>query len=375
MHEEKANDKDSVESDFESGWERAAIAAGGDIIGKSPIFVDTLQQAAVVASADTTVLLCGETGTGKEVFARFIHERSRRRRGPFVAVNAAALPEQLVESEFFGHERGAFTGASARKAGSFEVAHGGTIFLDEIGELPLEAQAKLLRVLQEREVTRLGATRPVRVDVRVIAATNQDLEVAIVRKHFRPDLFYRLSVFPIRTPALRERLEDIPLLAQYFLRHFAAAAGKCLALSADAIERLRAYPWPGNVRELQNVIERAVILARQPIIGPDILELPDGPRQQTDTTERDSFAPSMPPAPAAPPHDPTDANQRTFAAAERAVILAALNATKWRISGADGAADRLGLKPTTLHAKMKKLGIRRPTPVWVPGSDHAFFVG
>lgn len=367
MHEQNAN---------ESEWEGAATARGDDIIGKSPVFIDSLTQAAIVASADTTVLLCGETGTGKDVFARFIHERSRRAGGPFVAVNAAALPEHLVESEFFGHERGAFTGASARRAGSFEIAHGGTIFLDEIGELPLEAQAKLLRALQDREITRLGATRPVRVDVRVIAATNRNLEDAIARKQFRADLYYRLSVFPILTPALRDRTDDIPLLAQYFLRHFASKAGKCVALSDDAVERLQAYAWPGNVRELQNVIERAVILTRETIIDPDALELQDGPGSQmsTDRSREEMAALSEPAsAPPLPHHSPADANQPTFADAERAVILSALNATKWRISGADGAADRLGLKPTTLHAKMKKLGIRRPIPIWAAGSDRAFF--
>jgi formate hydrogenlyase transcriptional activator len=318
-----------------------AAGAFGDILGEGAGFRAVVEQAALVAPGDTTVLLLGETGTGKELLARFIHERSARAKGPFVAVNCAALPDALVESELFGHERGAFTGAIARKAGKFEIAHRGTLFLDEIGDLPAEAQAKLLRVLQDGMVERVGSTSPVRVDVRVIAATNQNLEDAMTNNRFRSDLYYRLSVFPIRIPPLREREEDIPLLARHFIRKAATKLRRPVTDASDgALERLVRYHWPGNVRELQNVMERAVILSSGPSVEEDAI------------TVTPLTGPSAPGQPAAP--------TGTLADAERSAILAALETANGRISGSGGAAAHLGVKPTTLHAKMKKLGIERP---------------
>jgi formate hydrogenlyase transcriptional activator len=315
----------------------------GEIVGADTALSSVLRQAELVAPADTAVLLLGETGTGKELIARLIHERSTRAARPFVPVNCAALPESLVESELFGHEKGAFTGALARKPGKFEVAHTGTLFLDEIGDLPAEAQAKLLRVLQDSEVQRVGSTQSIRVNVRVIAATNQDLEAAIADKRFRPDLFYRLSVFPIRIPALRERAQDIPPLVRHYVGHIARRLGKSpMEVSPDALTRLVAYSWPGNVRELQNVIERAVILTSDRVIEAETLALPDRPL---------SSAPVI------------AAGIRSLEDAERDAILSALTGAGWRISGPGGAAELLGVKPTTLHAKMKKLGIARPKVV------------
>ena len=315
-----------------------------DIVGTSAALQDTVRQAELAAPGDTTILLLGETGTGKELLARFIHERSSRPKGSFVPVNCAALPEALVESELFGHEKGAFTGAVVRKPGKFEIAQRGTIFLDEIGDLPRDAQAKLLRVLQDRQVQRVGATQPVAVDVRVVAATNQDLERAINAKLFRADLYYRLSVFPIRLPPLRERREDIPQLVEYFRIHFSSKLRKDVqAVDLQALRRLQSYDWPGNIRELQNVMERAVILTPGTVIEPEAITIAGGSVQ---------LAP-------APSNDPVV----TLATAERQAILSALTQTSWRVSGEGGAAELLGLKPTTLHAKMKKLGIRRPPEV------------
>jgi transcriptional regulator with GAF, ATPase, and Fis domain len=268
------------------------------------------------------------------------------------------LPESLVESELFGHEKGAFTGALARKPGKFELADRGTLFLDEIGDLPPEAQAKLLRVLQEREVQRVGGTRPVPINVRLIAATNQDLEDCIRTGRFRQDLFYRLSVFPLRLPPLRERPEDIRSLVSHFVKRFAERQHKPEPhLSREAMELLMAYEWPGNVRELQNIVERAVILARGGIIGEELIPVRAGAAPAT--------------TPAAQPTAVRDQREERpqgtgstvvpFSEAERRAILRALDMTGWRISGRGGAADVLGLKPTTLHAKMKKLGIQRPS--------------
>ncbi|MEZ5287265.1 MAG: sigma-54-dependent Fis family transcriptional regulator [Vicinamibacterales bacterium] len=336
-------------------------SGGGEFVGESAIVHDLLHQAGLVARGDTTVLLLGETGTGKDLLARVIHEQSRRASGPFVAVNCAAMPDTLVESELFGHEKGAFTGAVARKAGSFETAERGTIFLDEIGDLPLEAQAKLLRVLQDRQVQRVGGNRPIDVNARVIAATNHDLQQAVLQRRFRPDLYYRLSVFPLRVPALRDRADDIPLLARRLLTFFARRLGKDVDdISPEALQRLVAYPWPGNVRELQNVIERAVILARGHVIDAEGLFLPSTAMAEA-LSAVDSTAP--PPQVLDVPVNggPERPEPQTFADAERACILEALQHTGWRVSGRRGAAARLGLKPTTLHAKMKKLGIRRPT--------------
>ena len=332
----------------------------GTIVGSSPVMRAALEEVHQVAASDVTVLLLGETGTGKELLARVLHERSPRAPRAFVAVNCAALPEHLIESEMFGHERGAFTGAVARKPGRFEVAHRGTLFLDEVGDLPLNAQAKLLRVLQEREVLRVGGTQPVPVDVRVVAATHQDLPGRIASREFRDDLFYRLSVFPIRVPPLRERPEDIPLLAEFMTEVYARRLGKRVkGLTREAHAALAAYSWPGNVRELQNVVERAVILtAAGPIdagqirleilppgggVAPRIADTPGTP---LGTSERNESR-----------NEPSGPS--SLADAERAAILRALRHAAGRVSGPEGAASLLGLKPTTLHAKMKKLGITR----------------
>lgn len=324
--------------------------ARGNVVGDSDALKRVLQQVQLVAPADTTVLLLGETGTGKELFARAVHENSARALQIFLPVNCAAMPPALLESELFGHEKGAFTGATDRKVGQFELAHRGTLFLDEIGELPPEAQAKLLRVLQDGQVHRVGGLKPTSVDVRVIAATNQDLAARMAEGLFRPDLYYRLSVFPILLPPLRERREDVPALAHHFVRLFAERQHTTLPrLTTDAMAFLQTYDWPGNIRELQNVIERAVILSRDGVITRDLLPL-EVPRVRSVPVPA---APSA--AAAAPPDDPLP-----FADAERHAILDALNATGWRISGPHGAAALLRLKPTTLHAKMKKLGIRRP---------------
>jgi formate hydrogenlyase transcriptional activator len=323
------------------------------IVGQSAVFRDVLTQVELVAPADSTVLLVGETGTGKELIARALHDQSRRSARPFIAVNCAALPESLVESELFGYEKGAFTGALSRKPGKFELAHLGTVFLDEVGDLPGQAQAKLLRVLQEREVQRVGGTRPESINVRLIAATNQDLAAGVQSGRFRTDLFYRLNVFPIRLPPLRERRDDIAPLAQHFIRRFAERQHKRPPrLGGDALERLVAYSWPGNIRELQNVIERAVILCLDSAIGADLISLQPA---------LEPSAPIVDTSPVAPRAEGRSANVIRFCDAERHAILRALELSGWRISGRAGAADILGLKPTTLHAKMKKLGIRRPS--------------
>ena len=338
------------------------VQTPGAPIGDSPAFRSVLSQVELVAQADTTVLLVGETGTGKELIARAIHDDSRRRGLAFVAVNCAAIPESLIESELFGYEKGAFTGALTRKAGKFEMADGGTMLLDEIGDLPVQAQAKLLRVLQEREVQRVGASKPVLVNVRVIAATNRDLEACIDAGTFRPDLFYRLSVFPIHLPPLRERREDIPGLVSAFVRRFAEREhSRCPQLAPDVMQQLLDYEWPGNIRELQNVVERAVILARGGPITADLISL----RRPAGSVIAAGPAPApVRPAPDAPAKAASDAPAKKvlpFAEAERSAIVRALELTGWRISGSNGAAELLGLKPTTLHAKMKKLGINRPS--------------
>lgn len=303
------------------------------LIGQSEAFAELLQAIAVVAPVDSTVLLLGETGSGKEVVARAIHAESARRHRRCVAVNCAAIPASLLESELFGHERGAFTGAVARTDGRFQAADRGTLFLDEVGDLPLELQPKLLRALQEHQVERLGSGgRPDAIDVRVIAATNQDLEDLVERRAFRADLFYRLNVFPIRIPPLRERLDDIPVLVHHFVKRFAQRLGRpVLHVPQDVIVALKQHSWPGNVRELQNVIERAVVSARN-----GTLELPV------------SHAKTGAAAVSAP---------RTLADVERAHIVATLQATKGVIGGWNGAAARLGLPRTTLIARMQRLGI------------------
>jgi formate hydrogenlyase transcriptional activator len=323
------------------------VLAHGAIVGESHELRNVLEQAQMVAPADTTVLLLGETGTGKELFARAIHDESRRARSVFLPVNCAAMPPTLLESELFGHEKGAFTGATDRRPGKFEMANGGTLFLDEIGDLPADAQAKLLRVLQDGQVLRVGGTRPISVDVRLIAATNHDLAARMESGLFRPDLFYRISVFPITLPPLRQRRADVPLLVNHFVDHFAARQHTNRpSIAPDALERLNAYDWPGNVRELQNVIERAVLLAAGQQITADMV--PAAVPVVSRESPLDACAESPP------------SRSLPFAEAERRAILHAIDASGWRISGPGGAAELLGLKPTTLHAKMKKLRIRRP---------------
>ena len=302
------------------------------IVGKSPIFLSVLDDIGQVAQTDATVLLLGETGTGKEVLAQAIHDASARRSRPMVKVNCAALPAALIESELFGREKGAFTGALARQAGRFEIADGSTIFLDEVGELPLELQPKLLRVLQEGEFERLGGSRTIKVDARVIAATNRPLAQAVSEGRFREDLFYRLEVFPVQVPPLRERREDIPLLSWTFVKEFSNSMGKAIdAITDDSMAALVAYPWPGNVRELRNVIERAMILSRGPTLqiklGHPTL------RPQAATTAA------------------------TLEEAEREHIVRALERCGWRIRGSNAAAELLGMKPTTLESRIKKLGL------------------
>jgi formate hydrogenlyase transcriptional activator len=288
-----------------------------------------------VAPAGTTVLILGETGTGKELVARALHNLSPRQGKALVKVNCAALPAGLIESELFGHEKGAFTGAVARKIGRFELAHGGTLFLDEIGDLPLELQPKLLRVLQEGEFERLGTSHTTTVDLRVITATNRDLERAVNEGRFRSDLYYRLNVFPIHLPPLRDRKEDIPLLVRYLAQRYGTRSGKRIpAVSQETLQVLQEYPWPGNVRELENVVERAMILSKGE--GLDLagaLTTSRGGRRE----------PGI----------------RTLDDIQREYILTVLERTGWRVSGEQGAAELLGLKPTTLEARMKKLGITR----------------
>jgi PAS domain S-box-containing protein len=312
-----------------------------EIVGQGPALSAVLDNVRRVAPTDATVLITGETGTGKELIARAIHSTSRRNERPFIKINCAALPAGLVESELFGHEKGAFTGAIARRVGRFELAHGGTIFLDEIGELPADAQAKLLRVLQEREFDRVGGKAPIQVDVRVLAATNRNLLEAVRAKTFREDLYYRLSVFPLHLPPLRERTEDIPALTFLLLNKFASRLGKRIeGVGRETMRRLLAYSWPGNVRELENVLERAVILAAGPMleIGGDLLHADAAP------------SPSGDAAPARP---------ATLEATEREHILSVLRQTGWVVEGPRGAATVLGLHPNTLRSRMKKLGIRR----------------
>lgn len=298
-----------------------------------------------VARTNTTVLLTGETGTGKSVFARFLHQESNRRDKPFVTVSCAGLPSNLIESELFGREKGAFTGSTARQIGRFEFAHGGTIFLDEIGELPLELQAKLLRVLDEGEFERLGSPNPVKVDVRVIAATNRDLEDEVKKGRFRRDLFYRLNAFPVTLPPLRERREDIPLLVEFFANRFGERFGKRFEkTSKDTMITLEDYAWPGNVRELMNVIERAFIVSSDPD-----LRL----AEQLVVSVVDSAQENVPKESESP-------QSKDLAEVEREHILRTVQETGWRIEGSKGAAQLLGLQPNTLRARLKKLGITRP---------------
>jgi formate hydrogenlyase transcriptional activator len=308
------------------------------IVGQSSALRRVLQMVQTVATGDSTVLLLGETGTGKELIARAIHNCSRRKDRAFVKLNCAAIPSGLLESELFGHERGAFTGAITQKIGRVEVADQGSLFLDEIGDIPLELQPKLLRVLQEREFERLGSTRTKKVDVRIVAATHRDLEGMILKGQFRSDLYYRLNVFPISIPPLRERREDIPLLTRYFAREAARKLNKTIdSIPAETMKALAEYQWPGNIRELENVVERAVILSHR-----SVLRVP-----YRDLQSR-----------IAPGH--VSEKLETMADVEREHIRTILKDTRWVLSGTRGAAARLGMNRSTLYFRMKKLGIIRP---------------
>ena len=304
-----------------------------EIIGTSRAIKSVLEQISLVAPTDSTVLIQGETGTGKEMFAKAIHELSRRRNGPMVTLNCAAIPAGLLESELFGHERGAFTGAVTQRIGRFEMANGGTLSLDEIGDMALDLQVKLLRVLQEQAFERLGSTRTSHVNVRVVAATNRDLTQMVANKEFRADLFYRLSVFPISLPPLRERPEDIPALARHFMSKFAERMNRLVdEIPSETMEAMIAYDWPGNVRELQNFMEHGVIVSEGAVFQPRLSQL-------------------------RPPTGSPPRSTRTLEDATREHILETLKETNWVVGGRHGAAARLGLARTTLLSKMRRLGI------------------
>jgi len=308
------------------------------LIGSGSGMRRALSEVRTVAPTDSAVLIQGETGTGKELIARAVHDQSARRHAPFVTLNCAAIPAGLLESELFGHERGAYTGALNAAIGRFQMAHQGTLFLDEIGDMPIELQPKLLRVLQEQEFERLGSTRTIRVDVRIVAATNRNLSAMVQERQFRADLFYRLHVFPIALPPLRERLEDIPLLVRHFTEKFSERMNKAVHIIPDEVmEALRDYTWPGNIRELQNFIERAVILSPGPVLCAPLCDLRLDLKQAAESAQ-----------PAA---------SRTLKDAERAHILDVLRQVDWVVGGRRGAAVRLGLPRTTLLHRMQKLGI------------------
>jgi transcriptional regulator with GAF, ATPase, and Fis domain len=339
--------------------------AFGDLVGQSAALKNVVSQIDVVAPTEASVLILGETGTGKELVAHEIHRRSARKDAPLVRVNCASIPRELFESEFFGHVRGSFTGAVRDRAGRFETAEGGTIFLDEVGEIPLDIQNKLLRVLQEKRYERVGDDRTRRADVRIVAATNRDLKKAAAAGKFREDLYYRLNVFPIQVPPLRERTEDIALLAKHFVE-LSARELKCAKprLTRAAVTHLESYDWPGNVRELRNVVERAAILARGGALEFDLpisgqVAPPARPSQRTDApTLRSTTGDASAPNPTSPKFL-TEAELERF---ERDNLVRALEEANWKISGPDSAAELLGVKPTTLLSRMTKWGLKRPEP-------------
>ena len=332
---EQLKKKPSEEKQYSEDELRSEISLS-EIVGQSAALRRVLNQVETVARTDSTVLIYGETGTGKEMIASAIHNLSLRRSNPFVKLNCAAIPTGLLESDFFGHEKGAFTGAAGKRIGRFEFANSGTLFLDEIGDMPLELQPKLLRVIQEQEFERLGSTRTIHVDVRLVVATNSDLSQMVLQKQFRSDLYYRLNVFPIVIPPLRERREDIPLLVRHFVQKHARRMKKRIdALPTEAITALSEYHWPGNVRELENFIERAVILSEGTKLPVPVHELESEPREETQPVT-------------------------TLKSAERDHIMRALHETKWIIGGHTGAAAKLGMKRTTLQSKIRKHGISRP---------------
>ena len=321
----------------DAGCDRCATEFEG-IVGSSPALHALLDQVRIVAPTGSTVLIEGETGTGKELIARAIHMNSERRRRPFVKVNCAAIPTELLESELFGHERGAFTGAMAQRIGRFEAADGGTLFLDEIGDMPLHLQTKLLRVVQEQEFERVGGSRTTRVDVRIVAATNRDLKRMVEENKFRADLYYRLAVFPMNVPPLRDRREDIPVLTRYFVQKHAQRISRNIeSIPMHAMKALTNYDWPGNIRELQNVIERSVVLSGGPELHVALPEL-DGKSAPVALHVRASNVTEL---------------------SERLRILLVLKETKGMVGGPDGAAARLGLKRTTLQSRMRKYNIAR----------------
>jgi len=327
--------------------------AFGDLVGQSAALKHIVGQSDLVAPTEASVLILGETGTGKELVAHEIHRRSARKDGPLVRVNCASIPRELFESEFFGHVRGSFTGAVKDRAGRFETAEGGTIFLDEVGEIPLDIQNKLLRVLQERRYERVGDDRTRRADVRVVAATNRDLKKEAATGRFLEDLYYRLNVFPIQVPPLRERMDDIPLLAKHFV-DLSTRELKCAKprLTRAAVTKLQSYDWPGNVRELRNVIERGVILARGGVLE---FDLPIAGQSAPAVRPSRGIEPSA--ASGTQPKFLTEAELERF---ERDNLLLALEAAHWKIGGRDGAAELLGVKPTTLLSRMDKWGLKKP---------------
>ena len=333
-----ASEFEDVNAHSRSAHAPAAPDAFEGLLGSSDAIQRVKEQVRTVALTDSTVLLEGETGTGKELVSLAVHNLSQRKNRTLIKLNCAAIPHGLLESELFGHERGAFTGAIARKLGRFELADQGTLFLDEVGEIPLEVQVKLLRVLQEQEFERLGGTQTQRVNVRLVAATNRNLAEMVSGQEFRSDLYFRLNVFPIKIPALRDRTEDIPLLAEHFLREYSRRMDKRIdTIPQSTVERLKQHPWPGNVRELQNFIERAVILTAGSILHAPLedLKIPAGAQPEAAVTLRQ---------------------------AETSHILKILRETNWVLGGPRGAAIRLGLKRTTLVSKMRKLGLTRPAP-------------